>query len=52
MNMEQEARRVEALFLLLLISLLVVVFLFWNYNIEITPGVKMNIFELLLKTGR
>ena len=52
MNMEQEARRVEALFLLLLVALLIVASLFWNYNIEVTPGVKLNIFELLLRTGR
>ena len=51
-DMGKEARLVELLFLLVLLLFMIAVWFLWNYYIEIAPGVRLNIFELLLKTGR
>lgn len=51
-DMGKEARLVELLFLLAVLLLLIAVWFLYNYSLEISPGVRMNIFELLLRSGR
>jgi hypothetical protein len=47
-DMATQARQVEGLAIILFLALLLCAWLLWNYKIEVSPGINLNIFELLL----